>query len=138
MDSMGPAKLASNVREAKDPCFGNFKLFLNELQKMFRDNDRFLNSAMTTMQENQQLPNESVREYCNCLNANWRRAGRSLIAHQVVLYDMVWAGLWHALMMKVKPWISRGKDRFNRLDHLFDCVAALELNLHDKIPGGEQ
>jgi len=29
--------------------------------------------------------------------------------HEVVLYDMAWAGLRHALKMKVRPWISTGK-----------------------------
>jgi len=90
------------------------------------------------MQEYQQLPNESVRVYANRLKANGRRAGWNLITHEVVLYDMAWAGLRHALKTKVRPWISTGKDRFNTLDQLFDCAAASEFKPDDKKPGGQQ
>jgi len=67
---------------------------------MYKDNDRRLNSATKGMQEYQQLPNESVRVYANHMKANWRRAGRNLVTHEVVLYDMARAGLRHALKMK--------------------------------------
>jgi hypothetical protein len=87
------------------------------------------------MQEYQQLPNESVRVYANHLNANWRRADWNLIMHEVVLYDMAWAGLRHPLMTKFRPWISSGKDRFDSLDQLFDCAAALQFEPADKKPG---
>jgi hypothetical protein len=58
--------------------------------------------------------------------------------HEVVLYDMAWASLRHALKTKVRPWISSGKDRFNTLDQLFDCAAASEFKPDDKKPGGQQ
>ena len=54
---------------------------------MYGDKDRRFNSATTAMQVYQPLPNESVRVYANSLKANWRRAGRNLITHEVVLYD---------------------------------------------------
>jgi hypothetical protein len=58
--------------------------------------------------------------------------------HEVVLYDMAWVGLRHALKTKVRPRISTGKDRFDTLDQLFDCAAASEFKLDDKKPGGQQ
>jgi hypothetical protein len=137
-ENTDPSEWASDLREAKDPCLENFELFANELQKMYGDKDRRLNSATKAMQEYQQLPNESVRIYANRLKANWRRAGWSLITHEVVLYDMAWAGLRHALKTKVRPWISSGKDRFDTLDQLFDCAAASEFKPDDKKPGGQQ
>jgi len=133
-----PSEWASDLREAMDPCSENFELFANELQKMYGDKDRRLNSATKAMQEYQQLPNESVRIYANRLKANWRRAGWSLITHEVVLYDMAWAGLWHVLKTKVRPWISSRKDRFDTLDQLIDCAAASEFKPDDKMPGGQQ
>jgi len=90
------------------------------------------------MQEYQQLPNESVRVYANRLKGNWRRAGLNLIMHEVVLYDMAWAGLRHAPKTKVIPWISTSKVRFDTLDRLFDCAAAWEFKLEDKKPGGQE
>jgi len=76
-----PAEWASDLREAKNPCLDDFKLFVNKLQKMYGDKDRRLNSATKAMQEYQQLPNEAVRVYANRLKANWRRAGWNLITH---------------------------------------------------------
>jgi hypothetical protein len=105
---------------------------------MYGDKDRRLNSAAKAMQEYQQLQNESVRVYGNRLKANWRRASWSQITHEVVLYDMAWGGLRHALKTKVRPWISSGKDRFDTLDQLFHCAAASEFKLDDKKPGGQQ
>jgi hypothetical protein len=58
--------------------------------------------------------------------------------HEVVLYDMAWAGLRHPLMTKFRPWISSGKDRFDTLDQLFDCAAALQFEPADKKPGWQQ
>jgi hypothetical protein len=58
--------------------------------------------------------------------------------HEVVLYDMVWAGLRHALKTKVRAWISSGKDRFDTLDQLFHCAAASEFKPDDNKPGGQQ
>jgi hypothetical protein len=137
-ENMNPAESASNQREAKDQCLDDFELFANELQKMYGDKDRRLNSATKAMQEYQQLPNEAVRVYANRLNANWRRPRWNLITHEVVLYDMVWAGLQHALKTKVRPWISSGKDRFDTLDQLFNCATASEFKQDDKKPGGQQ
>jgi hypothetical protein len=82
------------------------------------------------------LPNESVRIYANRLKAIWSRTGWSLIVHKAVLYDMAWAGLWHSLKTKVRPWISSSNDRFDTLDPLFDCVAASEFTPDDKKLGG--
>jgi len=45
---------------------------------------------------------------------------------------------YNALKTKVRPWISSGKDRFDTLDQLFDCAAALEFKPDDKKPGGQQ
>jgi len=128
----------SDLREAKDPCLENFELFASELQKMHRDKDRRLNWATKAMQEYQQLPNESVQIYANLLKASWRRASWSQIMHEVVLYDMEWVCGRHPLKMKVRPWISTGKDRFDTLDQLFDCAAASEFKPDDKKPGGQQ
>jgi len=105
---------------------------------MYRDKDRHLNSATKAMHEYQQLPNESVRIHANRLKANWRKAGWSLITHEVVLYDMACAGLRHTLKTKVRPWISSGNDRFDSLDQLFDCAAASEFKLDDTKPRGQQ
>jgi hypothetical protein len=137
-ENIHPAEWASNQREAKDQCLDDFELFANELQKMYGHKDRRLNSGTKAMQGYQQLPNEAVRVYANRLKANWRRAAWNLITHEVVLYDMVWAGLRHTLKMKVRPWISSGKDRFDTLDQLFDCATASEFKLDDKKPGGQQ
>ena len=133
-----PLERATDLREAKEPCLENVELFANELQKMYGDNDRHPNSATKAMQAYQQSPNESVGIYANRLKANWRTAGWSVIMHEVVLYDMACPGPWHALRMKVKPWISSGKDRFDTLDQLFDCATASEFKLDDKKSGGQQ
>jgi hypothetical protein len=102
---------------------------------MYGHKDRRLNSDTKAMQEYQQLRNESVRIYANRLKGSWKRAGWSLITQEVVLYDMAWAGLRHALKMKVRPWISSGKNRFHTLDQLLDCAAASEFKTDDKKPG---
>jgi hypothetical protein len=115
-----PSEWASDLREAKDPCLENFELFANGIQQMYGDKDRCLNSAPKAMPEYLQLSHESVRIYANHQKANWRRASWSLIILKVVLYDIAWAGLRHALKTKVRPWISSGKDRFNTFDQLFD------------------
>jgi len=137
-ENTDPAEWASDQEEAKDPCLDDFELFTNELQKMYGDKHRHLNAATKAMQEYEQLPNEAVRVYANRLKANWRRAGWNLITHEVVLYDMAWAGLRHALKTKVRPWISSNKDRFDTLDQLFDCAAASEFKPDDKKPGGQR
>jgi hypothetical protein len=103
---------------------------------MYADKDRRLNSVTKAMQEYKQLPNEAVRVYANRLKANRRRAGWNEMTHEVVLYNMAWVGLLHAFKTKVRPSISSGKDRFDTLDQLFDCEAALEFKLDDKQPGG--
>jgi hypothetical protein len=90
------------------------------------------------MQEYQQLPNESVRIYANRLKSNWRTPGCSLIPEEVVLYDMAWAGVQHALKTKVRPWISRGKDRFDTLNQHFNCAVASEFKPDVKMPRGPQ
>jgi hypothetical protein len=41
-------------------------------------------------------------------------------------------------MTKVRPWISSGKDRFDTLNQLFICEAALEFKPDYKKPGGQQ
>jgi len=137
-ENMDPAVWASDLREAKDPCLDNFEIFANELQKMYGDKDRCLNSTTKAMQEYQQLPNEAVQVYANRLKANWRSAGWNLILHEVVLYDMARAGLRLLLKLNDRPWISSGKDRFDTLDQLFDCAAASEFKPDDKKPGGQQ
>jgi hypothetical protein len=53
----------------------------------------------------------------------------------MILYDMAWAGLWLSLDTNLIPWISSSKDRFNKIDQLFDRVAALQFKSHDKKPG---
>jgi hypothetical protein len=58
--------------------------------------------------------------------------------HEVVLYDMTWAGLRHRLKTKVTPWISTGKDGIDTLDQLFDCVVASEFEPDYKMPGRQQ
>jgi hypothetical protein len=105
---------------------------------MYGDKDRRLNSATKVMLEYEQLPNESVRVYANRLITNCWRAGWNLIMHEVVLYNMAWAGLRHALKIKLRPWISSGKDRFDTLDQLFDSAAASEFKPDDKTPRGQQ
>jgi hypothetical protein len=119
-------------------CLDDPELFVNELQMMYGDNDRRLNSTTRAMQEYQQLPNAAVRVNANRLRANWRTAGWNLITHKGVLYDMPWAGLRHTLTTKVRPPISSGKDRFDRPDHLFDCTAASAFQPDDKKPGRQQ
>ena len=105
---------------------------------MYGDNDRHLNSVTKAMQEYQQLPNKSVRVYANCLKANSRRAGWNLIMHEVVLHDMAWVRLQYVLKTQARPWISSGKARFDKLDQLFDCAAALEFKPDHNKPGGQQ
>jgi hypothetical protein len=137
-ENTDPSEWASDLREAKDPYLENFELFANELQKMYGDKDRRFNSATKAMQEYEQFPNESVRIYANRLKAICRRAGWSLITHEVVLYDMAWAGLRHTLKTTVRRWISSGKVRFDTLDQLFYCAAASEFKPDDKKPRGQQ
>jgi len=96
----GPSEWASDLWEAKDQCLESFDLFMNELQKMYGDYDRRLNPATKGMQEHQQLRKESVLVYAYHMKANCRRAGRNLITHQVVPYNLAWAGLRHALKTK--------------------------------------
>jgi hypothetical protein len=79
------AEWASDLREAQVPCLDDLELFANELQKIYGDKDRRLNSAMKSMQEYQQLPNEAIPVYANRLKANWRRASWNLLTHEVVL-----------------------------------------------------
>jgi hypothetical protein len=105
---------------------------------MYRDKVRGLNSVTKAMQEYQQLPNKIVRVYTNHIIAIWRSAGWNLITHEVVLYDMAWAGLRHAVKMKLNSCISSGKYRFDTLDQLFDCAAASAFKLEDKKPGEQQ
>jgi len=136
--NMDPSEWASHLRQAKDPCLQNFELFANELQKMYRNKDRHLNSATQAMQKYQQLPNKSVRIHANRLKADRRRACWSLITHEVVLYDMAWAGLRHALNTNVRPWIPGSEDRFDTLDQLFDCAVASQFKPDDKKPRGQQ
>jgi hypothetical protein len=124
MENMDPAEWASDLREAKDLCLDDFEPFVNELQKLYRDKERRLNSAMEAMQEYEQLPNAAVRVYANRLKANWRRAGWNQITHEVIIYGMARAGVPHALKTNVRPRISSDKDRFDKLPQLFDCVAA--------------
>jgi hypothetical protein len=138
MENMDPAEWASDLREAKDPCLDDFEPSANDLQKMYRDKERCLNSATKTMQEYQQLPNAAVRVYANRLKANWRRAGWNQITHEVVLYDMARAGVRHALKTKVRPRISSDIDRFDTLPQLFDYVAASVFQPDDKKPTGQQ
>jgi len=137
-ENTDPAEWATYLREAKDQCLDDFELFPNVLHKMYGDKDRRLISATKAMQEYQQQANEAVRVYANRVKANWRRAGWNLITHEVVLYDMAWVGLRHALHTNVRPWISSGKDRFNTPDQLFYCAAALEFKPDDKKPGAQQ
>jgi hypothetical protein len=134
-ENTDPAQWAIGLREAKDPSLDDFELFANKLQKMYCDKGRHLTSATKAMQEYQQLPNEEGRVYANRVESNWKRAGWNLITHEEVLYNMSWAGLQHALNTKVKPCISSGKDRFDTIDHLFDCAAASEFKQDDKKPG---
>jgi hypothetical protein len=90
------------------------------------------------MQDYHQLPNEAGRVYNNHLKANWRRAGWNKITQEVVLYDMAWAGLGHAVKTKVKTWISSINDRFDTLDQLSNAAAASEFKPDDKKPGRQQ
>jgi len=137
-ENKDPAKWASDLREAKDLCLDDFELFGNELQRMYGVKDRCLNSSTKAMQEYQQLPNKAVRVYANCLKVNWSRASWNLITHELVPYDMAWAGLRPTLKMKVRPLISSSKDRFDTLDQLFDSAAASEFKPNNKKPGGQQ
>jgi hypothetical protein len=116
----------------------DFELFAQELRKMYGDKDRPLNSAMKAMQEYQQISNESVRVYADQMKANWRRAGWNQIMHDVVLYNMAWSGLRHAVKTKVRAWIQKDNDLSERLDELFDCAAALESKPEEKQRGGQQ
>jgi hypothetical protein len=102
-ENTDPAEWAGDLREAKDPCLDDFELFANELQKRYGGTDKRLNSTTKAMHEYQQLPNEVIRVYANRLNATWRRAGWNQIMHEVVPYDMAWAGLRHKLETKVRP-----------------------------------
>ena len=56
------------------------------------------------------------------------------MTQRVVLYNMASAGQRHTLKTRVRPWISRGKDRFDTPDQLFDCAAASECKPDDKDP----
>ena len=123
-DNTDTSEWASDLHEAKDPCLENFELLTNDLQQIYGDTDRGLISATTAMQEYQQLPNEPVRVCVNRSKRNWRRAGWTLITHEVVLYNLAWAGLRQTLKTQVRPWIPSGKDRFDTLDQLFVCAAA--------------
>jgi len=109
-----------------------------QASKMYGDTNWQLNSATKAMPKYQQSPNKSVWDYANHLKAKCRRAGWNLIRHEVVLYDMAWAALWHVLQTNVRPWMSSGKEMFDTLDQLSDCTAAPEFKPDDKTPGGKQ
>jgi hypothetical protein len=49
MENTDPAEWAGNQRDAKDLCLDDFELFTNELEKMYGDYERRLNSAMKDM-----------------------------------------------------------------------------------------
>jgi hypothetical protein len=118
--------------------FREFRTLHKRASKMYGDKDRCLHSATKAMQEYEQLPNKSFQVYANHLKPNWRVASWNIITHKVILYHMAWAGLRHALKTKVRPWISTGKDRFDTLDQLFDCVAPSEFKSDDLKPRGQQ
>jgi len=137
-ENTDPAEGGSDQREAKDLCLNDFELFANELHKMYGHTDKSHNSATKALKEYQQLPDEAVQVYTNRLQANWRIVGCNRITNEVVLYDVAWAALRHALKTKDSPWISSAKDRFDTLGQLFDYAVASEFKPDDKKPGGQQ
>jgi len=50
-ENTDPAEWASDLQEAKDPCLEDFQLFANEVQQMYGDKERCLNSATKAMQQ---------------------------------------------------------------------------------------
>lgn len=129
MDNMNQFKWASNLQEANNPYLDDFELFANERQKMDVNDNRYLNSVMKAIKEYQQQPNISVRVYTNCLKANMKIAGWSIITHEVVWYNMPWVGLKHALRTNIRLWICSAKVWFDMVNQLLDSSVALEFVL---------
>ena len=102
-----PSEQASRLRHKKHPCFKDFKMFDDELMKMYGDKDRRLKSAMKAMQDYQQLSNGSVRVYANLMKANCRRAGWNQSTHDDVLHDIARSGLRHVLKKKLDHGFQR-------------------------------
>ena len=66
-----PSEWAGDLSAESRPCLQNFKLFPQEMAKVYRDKDQHHVAVITLMQEYIQLPQESVRAYANRVKAIW-------------------------------------------------------------------
>ena len=110
-----PSDWAGDLSVGSDPCLQNFDLFSQEMAKVYGDKNRRRLAVITLMQENIELPQESVRAYANHVKANWTQAGWNVQKHEEVLYDTAWAGICNSLINKVGPMMS-ACGRFDTLD----------------------
>jgi hypothetical protein len=87
---------------------------------MFGDKDWRLNMARKSCYDFLQgycNANKNVRAYDNRLRWNWRDAERDEVMFQLMLYDMVMAGLKANLPPKLKPFMI-ASGMFNSIDVL--------------------
>jgi hypothetical protein len=68
---------------------------------------------------------ENIRAYANRLRRNWREAGWDEEQHNIMLYDMIWAGLKPYLHPNLRP-LTKANGRFDSIDELFDTAADVE------------
>jgi len=83
-----PVEWLRDIRGDSDPCLEDFDAFSEEMQKMYGDKDRKINSAMKGMTDYLEGANVPVRVYANQIQPNWRAAGW-LLQDNKNLYEMV-------------------------------------------------
>jgi len=97
-----PVGWLRDLRRDSDPRLEDFEGFSEEMQKMYGDKDRKLNTAMKCMTDFRQGANEPVRVYANRIKANWRAAGW-LPQDNKNLYKIGCSGIRPGLKSKIKP-----------------------------------
>jgi hypothetical protein len=70
-----PVEWLRDLQRDSNPCLEDFEAFPDEIQKMYGDEDRKINTAMKCMTNILQGANEPVRVYANRIKANWRAVG---------------------------------------------------------------
>jgi len=105
-----------DLRRDSHPCFEDFEAFSEEMQQMYGNKDRKLNTAMTCMTDFLQGANELVRVYAKWIKANWRAVGW-LPQDNKNLYEIAWSGLRLGLKSKMKLFTPKN-GRFDSREEL--------------------
>jgi len=110
------------------PCMHDFNLFVNEIQPMYGEKDRKLNTGTRLyhgFRQGHHDPDESVRAYANQLRRNWREAGWDEEQQMLSCYHMIWAGLKPELHPNIRPF-SNKDGMFDSIDELLDRAVDVE------------